>query len=363
MHPTLCHRAFSAFDSRAGHVCCVYQRFQQRKTYHSWAELNNSPEVQQLRSDLLSGKRNDGCQQCWHEEDQGFTSMRTSLSWPGDVQPGRLRSLVVDTGNACNLACRACSATDSSRHMIESRHRWPLQPVIDQRRGSNWSQLQALDFTDLAIIEVIGGEPLLNLDHLALLQTVIQQGHAHHVDVIYVTNCTNPLSATTAHMLRQFRSAKFNLSIDAVGRQFEYVRTGGQWLQVETTLHSIRQQLGDDHISVNPVVSALTVLYLDDLMSWCQHQGLPVIHMNMAYQPACYSMQLFTESQRQQIVHYLQDSVWSEKYQGIIREIVSCAGSPQARVEFDREVAWTEQYWGLALRDYLPALCGLIGAP
>jgi MoaA/NifB/PqqE/SkfB family radical SAM enzyme len=217
------------------------------------------------------------------------------------------------------------------------------------------------DFSALEMVEIVGGEPLLNLDHLDFLQHIVDQGHAQHVCLIYVTNCTNPLSARTAAVLGAFQQVKFNLSIDAVGDRFAYVRTGGRWSQVLHALDTIRSRLPQAHLSVNAVVSALNVLYLDELVAWCVQQDLSISHMHMAYQPDHYSMQVFDQQQRSLIIEILQQSQYHHRYQGLLEQIAGTKSAPDLLEKFLREASWTQNYWGMKLSDYLPELADLLG--
>ena len=85
-------------------------------TLESWF---NGPEMQQLRQDMLEGRRNDLCTRCWQDEDRSGYSIRTRMNKKyqsiTDTANPRIKYLDLKLTNQCNLQCMMCSPQDSNR--------------------------------------------------------------------------------------------------------------------------------------------------------------------------------------------------------------------------------------------------------
>ena len=86
---------------------------------------------------------------------------------------------------------------------------------------------------------------------------------------MFFSNGTVRPNARVLELLAQFSQVVLYFSTDAVGNQFGYVRTNGVWSQVLDNIQYI-QDAGIPQLKQNfhITVSALNVLYLDELLSW-----------------------------------------------------------------------------------------------
>ena len=74
--------------------------------------------------------------------------------------------------------------------------------------------------------------------------------------------------------------------------------------------------------------------------------------------PSHYSFGIFTDDQRQQVLTHLESSHFD--LQGIVNQIKTFQHTPAYAEKFWSEVAWTEQYRGLAVEQYLPRLTNIL---
>jgi organic radical activating enzyme len=159
--------AFSGFDTRAKSVCC-WAKFNTK--FNSYSEAMNSPEAVKLQQELLNGIQNPICQPCWDQERIGIKSMRCSdITGPPDER--KLKHLVIDSGNVCNLACRTCGPYSSSSHIKEYEAKYNKKFNVPIKK-TNLEFLRNEDFSNLEQISVLGGEPFQNLDHLEILELI-----------------------------------------------------------------------------------------------------------------------------------------------------------------------------------------------
>ena len=239
---------------------------------------------------------------------------------------------------------------------------------------TNVAYLISEDFSQIENIMILGGEPFLNLDYCAVLEEIVRQGRAGQCTLVFFSNGTVHPNARVLELLAQFSQVVLYFSTDAVGDQFGYVRTNGIWSQVLDNINyiasaGITQLEQNFHITV----SALNVMYLDELLTWMANYYGPdqdpsnVIARAMAEhritymvtnRPAHYSFGIFTDDQRQQVLTHLERSAFD--LQGITNQIKNYSHTPAHAEKFWTEIAWTEQYKGLAIEQYLPRLVNIL---
>ena len=122
-------RLDSSYEGSTGvSPCCKFY-------YEEWDTINpdnhvndgilpalNTAPFQDIRRDMLAGKRVDGCVNCYSDEISGNSSMRldTNASYPLPVDELNLEYLhtkfiEVSLDNTCNLECKMCSSFNSTK--------------------------------------------------------------------------------------------------------------------------------------------------------------------------------------------------------------------------------------------------------
>ena len=119
---TYCPLAFTGFDTRAKSACCWAKI---PETPRSFKELHETITIKNLQQDLLNGVKNPTCRACWHQEETGIVSMRQHFlgidkAIEQEIVDKKLKHLVIDSGNVCNLACRTCGPYYSSSYFKET---------------------------------------------------------------------------------------------------------------------------------------------------------------------------------------------------------------------------------------------------
>lgn len=92
-------------------------------------------------------------------------------------------------------------------------------------------------------IEIIGGEPLMMLDHYRLLDMLIETGQSQEIELQYVTNLTKlqHMNKNFLDYLDKFKKIKINVSVDGIKEQCEWIRYGTKWDELVENIHTIRQ--------------------------------------------------------------------------------------------------------------------------
>jgi sulfatase maturation enzyme AslB (radical SAM superfamily) len=357
-------------------TCCISsspEQLKNREKINSFTEKNNSLYIIKLQNDLASGIRSKLCDTCWGQEDAGLTSPRmSSIAGKSDevlineIKNKKLTHLWIDSGNVCNLSCRMCGPYASTSLRPEYKKRKELHPdfVFHQQdepivSTTPFESLLNEDYSELLSLQVLGGEPLLNLDHVAVLEHIANQGNGKNCEVRYVTNGTQAIPKSIIDIIPKFKQVIFTYSIDAVGDKFNYIRTGKLWENVakniEYRLTSNGQDLGDYDFHIT--VGILNVLYLDELLEWLSKHNKRYVLYPIAM-PMHYAFNALTESEKFYIIDKLSNSKFD--LSTIINYVAQSKFDPTVRSQFFTELAWNKEYKGMDANDYLPELMSLL---
>ena len=299
----------------------------------SFAGIQNSNSMRNLRQEFIDGKRPQTCRKCWREERSGRVSKRMhtldrlkhmlahETEWTIDAKP--LVFLDLKLGNICNLKCRICGSWSSSTFATEelanlgpgedrktSHHYQMLKQGAWPRENTQfWQEIQQVS-DQIEYIEFTGGEPFMIQEHFDLLQGLIDRDLAGSIEIHYNTNGTQwPEGAID--VWRHFRHVEIAFSIDDVGARFEYQRTGASWSGVVATIERFRQLRAENtniSLQVCSTVNVFNVLYLPELAAWNSSQGFDYVYWNMMHEAYYFSIATLPEGAKRDIAAQLRTS-------------------------------------------------------
>jgi organic radical activating enzyme len=310
----------------------------------TFADIQSSKHMQSLRQEFLAGQQPATCRRCWAEEDAGRTSKRMHTldrlkhmgitpNWTADAKP--LMFLDLKLGNICNLKCRICGSWSSSQFATEelkfvadnkksSFHYQMLKDGAWPRKNSQfWTELNQ-SLTDIRYLEFTGGEPFLINEHFELLETLIQKGVAHQVEIHYNTNGTQ-YPEHAEKIWSHFRHVEIAFSIDDVGQRFEYQRTNAVWTEVCANIELFKQMRARNSnitLQVCCTVNVFNVLYLADVANWIAQQDFDYVYWNMLHDAPWLSIARLPTQAKMHIANCVLQQSFPEKYQSeIIKNI------------------------------------------
>jgi organic radical activating enzyme len=253
-----------------------------------WISDNNQdlflhPVIIQRRQDFLDGKRPESCNQCWTIEDRGHTSYRqhtklnqylqtTDLDLDVDVP----KTLSINIGNLCNLACVYCNEEYSTVWSVEKHI-----PILDnlhlefENKFINW--LGSIVTNDhLQHIILIGGEPTIAPSFYKILELIDNLVKVRKTK-LKVTIQTNGMFNKN-QLLKMIDLSKqpnaifsYRFSIESVGQQAELIRTGLKWNVFQDNFKSMlehsKSQSNFD-VTVHPTVNILCLEGFEDFLRW-----------------------------------------------------------------------------------------------
>jgi len=287
----------------------VQHKIPLRELRNNPSALHNTRFKKKRRKEMLEGKKPKECDFCWNVEDNSnsfsdrvfksaepwsYDQMETikNTPWNADYNP---RYVEVSFSNTCNLKCAYCGPQYSSKWVeeieehghydtstrfnsiedIKKRDQMPYKksqhnPYID----AFWEWWPDL-YKDLHTFRITGGEPLLSPDTFKVLE-YIQNNWEENPNLSLAIN-TN-LSVPQKLMDRMIDIAKdlvnnnkvreliIFTSVEATGRQAEYVRFGLNYEQFWTNIENILTELPKVTVNIMAAFNALSVFTYSDLI-------------------------------------------------------------------------------------------------
>jgi len=272
-------------------------------------DIWKSQKFEKLRKDHLEGNKPVECNRCWKDEEVNKESARqrtNKLHNIDQLEPmlndksylQGPKVLTMKNGNICNLQCRICGPKDSSSWIPEAKSHIQKFPNALEHTWfghesfkKNWTDKQMQNFYDcsnnLTRVEHYGGEPLYNKrveEHTAKL---VEQGNAKNIVLYFNTNGTHIPSRRLQELFRSFKAIEFNISIDGIENQFEYIRHPAKWSKLLSTVEWCNKQ--QNFIwGIVSTVSNLNIYYLDSMLETFDSWGKQNVFLNILENPTFY---------------------------------------------------------------------------
>lgn len=300
--------------------CCY---FDQKDYLGNWNEekivnIYKGTAWNKLRKDFLDNKKNSSCNRCWEEEDAGVVSMRqrfnerysnfpdstnknnynklddifTSSNDDGSVDDLKLSTIDLIFNNLCNLKCRSCG-TRYSTSWIQDEIKLGRSKFHPTKLLSNATVLHIEDDLSALInlidpyteIHFTGGEPMIQEDHYKFLQLLISKGKTK-VKIRYNTNLTTHVvqGIDAFDLLKHFENVFLVGSIDAMGKQGEYIRKGFNWKDALNWFKTAKEKLPHADFGISAVYSLLNCYAAIDLHRYvCENDLFQYRSMNFGF--------------------------------------------------------------------------------
>ena len=256
--------------------CCVSKTVSSTaKNFWSGKELVN------IRKKMIANEWPDECSHCKNIEHNGLTSeielwknAYASVNKPLDLIRGTDNMgpyyLDIRPGNICNLKCRMCGPKFSSQ--------WEAEINNNPNIGLDWLMYEnknSEDFQDfmnysanqnLIEIKILGGEPTIDENVILFLENMITT-REKLPRLRFTTNATN-LNKRFQKIMSCFDSVHIVFSIDAVGREFDYIRTNAKWTKVKNNIKTIFEKDLASHCDFNTVLMPYNIFSIIPLLEW-----------------------------------------------------------------------------------------------
>lgn len=302
-------------------------------------ELRNDPF-----GDLKTGTAPAVCDKCTTVESYGLQSYRQQHNRKKTADAG-IQFLDIRNSNLCNIKCRTCCEENSSQWAIENGATVPI-------RSQDLSEyMDVIVNQSVHDIYYTGGEPLINDEHWALLEEYVRLGYSKNINLLYNSNLTTTRykDKDIFDLWKQFKSVTVNVSIDAVDKKFEYIRSGASWQRVRDNLDKlIARQI---NVTIVCTVSLLNIWFIDELLE--HFKGYRVDLTDLHY-PEYYRLSAISDDLKEQALECVNNIKFNSAKLNMIRTQLTNNVDKHFFNEFVAEVKRIDDIRGERLQDLLP---------
>lgn len=329
-------------DGRA-QPCCLYKGYitdeNDKPMYvqnYNVNDILNSKFMRDLRQEFREGKKPAGCSTCWTDESNGYDSKRiiynTKINHDPIVnfneEPEYCSEFQLIINNSCNLKCRSCTPSHSTQWQAEIKaltgdtgYNMPFKQSGDEL-GKLWTE-RFTWYKTLRRLEVVGGEPFYVKQWHTIFNELIEYGYSKKIDITLTTNCTLFYPNLIERLANNFKSVSIGLSIDGIGRVYEYIRHPGKW---NTTYENIKKYytfVDNLNLQFNITISWLNVIQLPELHSLVKTEFPKIsIWNNIVHYPLHLPIYAIPDVMKEDIKELYSKYDWAE-HQNSINSIIS----------------------------------------
>ena len=232
----------------------------------------------ELKESMLKDQKPHNCSGCYLQEKQtnDLSSIssrlyylkelgtKTDLNFYDDTKNFTLKHVDLRWTNSCNQACVYCAPDYSSK--------W-AQELGEKVKSNKEARQEVKDyvFENVAQLENVylaGGEPMLMKENREFLELLKVKNPKCHVRVN--TNLSTTQTGVF-ELLCDFENVHWTVSIDAVGKEYEYIRHLGKWDDFEKNLDVLTRL--DHKISFNMLHFILNYDSIHDSIDYLKSMG------------------------------------------------------------------------------------------
>jgi sulfatase maturation enzyme AslB (radical SAM superfamily) len=127
------------------------------------------------------------------------------------------------------------------------------------------SDIYSMDFTNLCQLKVLGGEPTISDDVINLLNFLVKNNFAKNIDLMFTTNATNA-TKKWMDLISKFRNCFVVISLDGIGKVYDYIRTNANWSSVLKNVEIYEQS--DLDVFFQITASMYNMPVVEDWIEW-----------------------------------------------------------------------------------------------
>jgi len=321
---SLCLVPWTSIDIRPNGTiapCCKYRETPEEKlniTQVSIDDYTNSTFLKKIKDTMLQNKWPEGCFRCKQEEASGIKSKRILdyERWPTEFDTynedkGYIIAAIA-FGNTCNLKCITCHSGASSLWRKEYFDIYGIDNAPVDKLSSDASEIYDA-MPNIIHLDIPGGEPFLSeiKKQKRLLQRYIDSGQSKDITLHYTTNGQIFPGQEWWNLWQNFKEIDMQLSIDGVGKRYEYIRFPAKEGTIEKNiqLYIEKEKTNNNlRLSVSHTVSSYSIYYLTEFFDWCEQVGLPRPWCGVVNTPKHMRPQVFPQAIKNKIIKHLNSS-------------------------------------------------------
>jgi sulfatase maturation enzyme AslB (radical SAM superfamily) len=236
--------------------------------FFSEADLKSSNWLSKIKTQFQNNVWPDECIRCKEVEEQGLESVRDQsitahLQYESENPEYMFVTGVLD--NVCNAACIMCGNKNST--YIGKLFNQVV--IVD-----NQQIYDTINKSNLLVFEITGGEPSVSNAYKKTLSELPDS--VKHVRIN--TNCGKYIEEIDA-LLSKGIDVTITMSIDGVGKVFDYVRWPLKWTNIVGVINRYKQTRKEfSNLSLNiwSTISALNVGDYTNIVNFSKEQDIPM---------------------------------------------------------------------------------------
>lgn len=241
--------------------CCETRskRFEWKAPKGSTLEqIRNNPVATEIKETLAKGEWHPNCLSCKEREEKFGFSER--LNYNKNTELSEMVWLDYRPSNLCNLKCRMCRSEHSSLLAAEEGK----EVYFFDKTTEKDSLVDLVDWSKLKKVKLLGGEPMVMEETLEVIERA--KGELH-----ITTNAFVVSKEIEEAMKRSKAKIQLNISIDAIGETYEYIRVNSKWDRVEENVLRLKEHF---KVKVSPVAMIWNAFALKDLFDWMDKHNI-----------------------------------------------------------------------------------------
>ena len=176
--------------------------------------------------------------------------------------------------NTCNYACRMCNQTSSSTwaNVVRTSADKDWAKYYVSKNTSRWAK-DAINFSELlydaSVVKFTGGEPFMIPQVKKIIQKLIDEDIAPAVNLELITNGSYDITQWN-NLFKHFKTVSINVSIEAIGSRYEFIRAGSSWLTTsQNTVKFNKRKPSNTNLFVSILPMVFNHKNLTDVVRWC----------------------------------------------------------------------------------------------
>jgi len=298
----------------------------------SCLEIWRSQSLADIRKKFLqgAGAQIPHCSDCVGREALSMTSWRQYYlkewdermpAWRAGHATNTPARLGLRFSNRCNFSCRSCRPSASTAWFQDAQFLTPGAPLVALKSTvyprDMLSEVQKMG-AGLQEVYFAGGEPLLDVDHYAVLEFLAQT--YPNMSVVYNTNLSTLRlgERDVIPLWRRLSNLSISVSCDGFGPQGEYIRKGMVWPNLVANWARVRAELPHATLSIDCVVSVYNALHLVSFVEELDRSGMLASLDNFnpfpLQEPEWLSLQVLPLEMKEHIVKLYRQSASYSRY-------------------------------------------------
>jgi hypothetical protein len=308
---------------------------------------NHKTDFKKLLEDHKNNIKSSFCNSCWHHESNSQISKRINhnkiFSEYIMLDTPTLKSVVISTGNVCNLSCVTCGVEHSTGWLPKLKFMEKNKNFKSSisTNSINKKLIENIDWNQIENVEFIGGETLYSKDLWLFLKNLKKE-----TKISLLTNGTIQLNKWQLEKFKEYKNMHITFSLDGVGNIFEYLRQPAKWEQVKNNIEMYKNYLGADNLGINITISNINIFYIDFIFL----EFAKIIAKKHSYffveKPEIFAVTNLTKNLGKIVER--NNPYFFSKYK------IEWTGNNESMLKFIKNINLQDQFSNRFMKDYLP---------